>query len=109
VNAKKSPSPRIGVVLGSDSDLEAMRPCLATLEEFGVPCETRVISAHRTPEEAHEYAAAAADRGLGLIIAAAGGAAHLAGVLAGLTTLPVIGVPIPRPAWRTASPRRTGR
>ena len=100
MSAKKNPSPRpprpprIGVVLGSDSDLEAMRPCLATLEEFGVPYELRVISAHRTPDEAHQFAAAAADRGLGVIIAAAGGAAHLAGVLAGLTTLPVIGVPI---------------
>jgi phosphoribosylaminoimidazole carboxylase PurE protein len=71
-----------------------MRPCLATLEEFGIPYELRVISAHRTPDEAHQFAAAAADRGLGVIIAAAGGAAHLAGVLAGLTTLPVIGVPI---------------
>ena len=86
--------PRIGVVLGSDSDLEAMRPCLATLDDFGVPYELRVISAHRTPDEAHQFAATAADRGLGVIIAAAGGAAHLAGVLAGLTTLPVIGVPI---------------
>ena len=91
---QKSPNPRVGVVLGSDSDLEAMRPCLATLDEFTIPYELRVISAHRTPDEAHQYAKSAADRGLSVLIAAAGGAAHLAGVLASLTPLPVIGVPI---------------
>ena len=88
-------TPRVGVVLGSESDLEKMQPCLEALQSFGVPHELRVISAHRTPGEAHEYAQAAAARGLEVIIAAAGGAAHLAGVLAGLTPLPVIGVPIP--------------
>ncbi|MCX5671561.1 MAG: 5-(carboxyamino)imidazole ribonucleotide mutase [Planctomycetota bacterium] len=72
-----------------------MRPCATTLAEFGIPYELRVISAHRTPDKAHEYATSAAGRGLAVIIAAAGGAAHLAGVLASLTPLPVIGVPMP--------------
>lgn len=95
MSPKKAPAAKVGVVLGSDSDLKAMRPCLATLKEFGIPCEVRVISAHRTPEEAHTYAKTAEERGLEVIIAAAGGAAHLAGVLASLTPLPVIGVPMP--------------
>ena len=94
MNKPKTAIPRVGVVLGSDSDLEAMRPCLATLDEFAIPYELRVISAHRTPDEAHQYAKSAAERGLSVLIAAAGGAAHLAGVLASLTPLPVIGVPI---------------
>jgi 5-(carboxyamino)imidazole ribonucleotide mutase len=85
----------VGIVLGSDSDLEAMQPCVATLKEFGIAYELRVISAHRTPNTAHEYAATAADRGLRVLIGAAGGAAHLPGVLASLTPLPVIGVPMP--------------
>ena len=87
-------SPLVGVIMGSDSDAEALRPCLEALAEFAIPYEVRVISAHRTPDAAHEYARAAADRGLACLIAAAGGAAHLAGVLASLTPLPVIGVPI---------------
>jgi len=87
-------SPRVGIVMGSDSDLEKMQPCAQTLDEFAIPYEIRVISAHRTPDVAHDYATTAAERGLGVIIAAAGGAAHLAGVLASLTPLPVIGVPI---------------
>ncbi len=91
---KGAAGPRVGVVMGSDSDLEKMQGCLDTLDEFGVPYELRVISAHRTPETAHEYATGAAKRGLEVIVAAAGGAAHLAGVLASLTPLPVIGVPI---------------
>ena len=90
----EAPAPRVGILLGSDSDTEAMQPCAQVLEEFAVPHEVRVISAHRTPEAAHAYATTAADRGLEVLIAAAGGAAHLAGVLAGLTPLPVIGVPI---------------
>jgi len=94
MSARTTLPPRVGVILGSDSDLETMRPCAKTLEEFGVACEMRVISAHRTPDAAHEYAQSAAGRGLAVIIAAAGGAAHLAGVLASLTPLPVIGVPI---------------
>ena len=95
MSPKKTPQPLVGIVLGSDSDMEAMQPCVATLKEFGVPYELRVISAHRTPDTAREYAAAAAGRGLRVIIGAAGGAAHLPGVLASLTPLPVIGVPMP--------------
>jgi 5-(carboxyamino)imidazole ribonucleotide mutase len=75
--------------------MEAMRPCATTLAEFGISYELRVISAHRTPDTAHDYAMSAAGRGLAVIIAAAGGAAHLAGVLASMTPLPVIGVPMP--------------
>lgn len=94
MSTPKAAAPRVGIVMGSDSDLEMMHPCMTTLDEFGLPYEVRVVSAHRTPDAAHDYAVAAADRGLGVIIAAAGGAAHLAGVLASLTPLPVIGVPI---------------
>lgn len=86
---------RVGVVLGSDSDLEKMRPCTDQLEALEVPYELRVISAHRTPDEAHEYASTASERGLKVIIAAAGMSAALGGVLASKTTLPVIGVPMP--------------
>ncbi|MHC5010549.1 MAG: 5-(carboxyamino)imidazole ribonucleotide mutase [Planctomycetota bacterium] len=87
-------SPVVGVVMGSDSDLPVMQTCLETLEEFDIPYEVRVLSAHRTPEQAHEFASTARLNGLRVLIAAAGGAAHLAGVIASLTTLPVIGVPI---------------
>jgi len=86
--------PLVGVVMGSDSDLEIMRRCTARLAELGIACEVRVISAHRTPDAAHEYAASAAGRGLKVIIAGAGMSAALAGVMASKTTLPVIGVPI---------------
>ena len=95
MSPKKPLAPLVGIVLGSDSDQEAMQPCVATLKEFGIPYELRVISAHRTPDTAHEYATTAAGRGLRVIIGAAGGAAHLPGVLASLTPLPVIGVPMP--------------
>jgi len=95
MSPKKSPPPRVGIVLGSESDMETMRPCATTLAEFGISYELRVISAHRTPDTAHAYAMSAAGRGLAVIIAAAGGAAHLAGVLASMTPLPVIGVPMP--------------
>ncbi|MCE5279749.1 MAG: 5-(carboxyamino)imidazole ribonucleotide mutase [Planctomycetaceae bacterium] len=84
----------VGVVMGSDSDLETMKRCLAQLKELGVAYEVRIVSAHRTPEEAHQYAATAASRGLKIIIAAAGMSAALAGVMAASTTLPVIGVPM---------------
>ncbi len=84
----------IGIVMGSDSDLKVMQEACKVLEEFSVPYEITVCSAHRTPERAHEYAASAISRGLKVIIASAGGAAHLAGVMAANTTLPVIGVPI---------------
>ncbi len=91
---RQTAEPRVGIVMGSDSDAEAMQPCAQVLDEFAVPYEVRVVSAHRTPEAAHAYATEAVERGLAVIIAAAGGAAHLAGVLASLTPLPVIGVPI---------------
>lgn len=80
--------------MGSDSDLEVMRPAAQALSELGVPYEATVLSAHRTPDLAAEYARSAAERGLRVIIAGAGAAAHLPGVLAAYTTLPVIGVPI---------------
>ena len=86
--------PQVGVVMGSDSDWPLMETTVKTLERFGVRSETRVISAHRTPQLATAYAAGASRRGLQVIIAAAGGAAHLAGVLAAHTILPVIGVPV---------------
>lgn len=84
----------VGIVMGSDSDLETMQETTKTLERFGIAYELDVISAHRTPQLAHEYASTAEARGLEVIIAAAGGAAHLAGVVAAWTSLPVIGVPI---------------
>jgi len=86
----------VGVIMGSDSDLETMRPAADALAEFGVEYEVRVVSAHRTPEVLYEYATTAADRGLQVIIAGAGGAAHLPGMTASMTPLPVIGVPVPR-------------
>ena len=84
----------VGVIMGSASDWETMEHTAKTLEELGVPFETRVISAHRTPDVLFEYAAAAEQRGMQVIIAAAGGAAHLAGVTAAKTLLPVLGVPM---------------
>ena len=85
---------KVAVIMGSDSDLETMKPCIARLKSFDIPVEVRVISAHRTPAAAEQFASAAQENGFGAIIAAAGKAAHLAGVLAAYTTLPVIGVPI---------------
>ena len=87
-------SKKVAVVMGSDSDLETMKPCIARLQSFGIPAEVRIISAHRTPAAAEQFASGARENGFGVIIAAAGKAAHLAGVLAAYTTLPVIGVPI---------------
>ena len=87
--------PRVGIVMGSDSDWPKIKAVAAALDEFGVPYEARVMSAHRTPEIVHEYAVTAASRGLKVLIAAAGGAAHLAGVVASHTVLPVIGIPVP--------------
>ena len=81
--------------MGSDSDWPVVSKAHDTLNELGIAHEVRVISAHRTPETAHEYAATAEDRGLKVILAAAGGAAHLAGVLAASTILPVVGIPVP--------------
>lgn len=86
--------PVVGIVMGSDSDLPVVRKCLDVLDAFDVPYEVEVLSAHRTPERAHEYASTARMRGLRIIVAAAGGAAHLAGVMASLTTIPVIGIPM---------------
>lgn len=86
--------PKVGILMGSDSDLPVMQEASEILKKFGVDFEMTVISAHRTPERAIEYAKTAADRGLSVIIAGAGGAAHLPGVIAALTPLPVIGLPI---------------
>ena len=86
--------PKVGVVMGSDSDLPKMAACCRVLEEYGIPFEVRVLSAHRTPKKAADYAATAASRGLRVLVAGAGGAAHLAGALAAWTTLPVIAVPV---------------
>jgi 5-(carboxyamino)imidazole ribonucleotide mutase len=87
-------NPRVAVIMGSDSDLPVMQGAIDVLDAFGVAHEARIISAHRTPEEMVEYARSAADRGLEVIIAGAGGAAHLPGMTASLTPLPVIGVPV---------------
>jgi 5-(carboxyamino)imidazole ribonucleotide mutase len=85
----------VGVIMGSDSDYDVMSAAVEALREFDVAHEVRVVSAHRTPLGMTEYAQSAADRGLKVIIAGAGGAAHLPGMVASLTTLPVIGVPVP--------------
>lgn len=87
--------PLVGIVMGSDSDWPIMQACAATLKRFGVPYEAKVLSAHRTPDAALDYAASAAGRGMKVLIGAAGGAAHLAGVLAAKTELPVLAVPMP--------------
>ena len=92
VNSQENPM--VGVVMGSDSDLPVMQEALEVLTSFGIPAEITVASAHRSPQRAFEYARSASQRGLKVLIAGAGGAAHLAGVLAAETTLPVIGVPI---------------
>jgi 5-(carboxyamino)imidazole ribonucleotide mutase len=86
--------PLVGVVMGSKSDTEALKPALEILAQLGIDHEVNVISAHRTPEKARQYGMIAHERGIEVIIAAAGGAAHLPGVLASWTTLPVIGVPL---------------
>lgn len=88
------PSPLVGIIMGSKSDWDTMRQAAEILERFGVPHESRVVSAHRTPKLAAEYASTAERRGLQVIIAGAGGAAHLAGVVAAYTVAPVIGVPM---------------
>ena len=87
--------PLVGIVMGSDSDWEVMQQAARQLDHFSVPYESRVVSAHRTPDEMFRYAEAAASRGLRCIIAGAGGAAHLPGMLASKTTVPVLGVPVP--------------
>ena len=86
--------PKVAIVMGSKSDVETMQPAVEILKDFGIDSEVNLISAHRTPEKAREFAKAAREKGIEVIIAAAGGAAHLPGVIASWTTLPVIGVPL---------------
>lgn len=90
----KDQTPLVGVIMGSTSDMPVMEACTAQLEEFGVPYELVVASAHRNPAKVHEWASTAAERGLRVIIAAAGKAAHLGGVVAAYTPLPIVGVPM---------------
>ena len=94
-NAGKVQLPLVGVVMGSSSDWDVMRHAVAMLEQFGIPHEAQVISAHRMPDEMFAYAASARARGLRAIIAGAGGAAHLPGMIAAKTIVPVLGVPVP--------------
>ncbi|XP_027366407.1 phosphoribosylaminoimidazole carboxylase, chloroplastic-like isoform X3 [Abrus precatorius] len=91
---KTAVAPRVGIIMGSDSDLPVMKSAAEILETFGVPHEVRIVSAHRTPELMFSYASSARERGIQVIIAGAGGAAHLPGMVAALTPLPVIGVPV---------------
>ena len=86
--------PLVGIIMGSRSDWETMRHAAETLDELGVPHEAKVVSAHRTPERLYDYAKSAAGRGLQVVIAGAGGAAHLPGMCASMTALPVLGVPV---------------
>lgn len=92
--AEQEATPLVGIIMGSKSDLPIMEACTAELEALGVPYELVIASAHRTPDKVHEWAETAAERGLRVIIAAAGKAAHLGGVVAAFTPLPVIGVPM---------------
>lgn len=93
-SAKRSAAPLVGVIMGSQSDWETMQHCADMLQQLGVPFETRVVSAHRTPDLLFTYAEAAEKRGIEVLIAGAGGAAHLPGMTAAKTTLPVLGVPV---------------
>lgn len=92
--AAQDKAPLVGIIMGSKSDMPVLEACMAQLEEFGIPYEVIIASAHRSPAKVHEWASTAADRGLRVIIAAAGKAAHLGGVVAAYTPLPIIGVPI---------------
>ncbi|MDQ3144892.1 MAG: 5-(carboxyamino)imidazole ribonucleotide mutase [Pseudomonadota bacterium] len=92
--------PLVGIIMGSTSDWDTMRHAAATLDELGVAHETRVVSAHRTPKRLYDYAGGAQERGLKAVIAGAGGAAHLPGMAASMTALPVLGVPIESPALK---------
>ncbi|BBY98460.1 N5-carboxyaminoimidazole ribonucleotide mutase [Mycolicibacterium fallax] len=94
-NAMSGPGPRVGLIMGSDSDWSVMDAAAEALADFEVPFEVGVVSAHRTPTRMMDYARGAADRGIEVIIAGAGGAAHLPGMVAAATPLPVIGVPVP--------------
>ncbi len=93
--AETADTPRVAVVMGSDSDWPVMKHAVEQLESFGVPCHAQVVSAHRTPELLADFARSARDEGFACIIAGAGGAAHLPGMLAAYTTVPVLGVPVP--------------
>ncbi|GAB3120018.1 5-(carboxyamino)imidazole ribonucleotide mutase [Glaciibacter psychrotolerans] len=95
VDSSNRQVPLVGVVMGSDSDWNVMSDAVQILRDFGVPCEVDVVSAHRTPQKMIDYGTSARERGLKVIIAGAGGAAHLPGMLAAVTTLPVVGVPVP--------------
>jgi 5-(carboxyamino)imidazole ribonucleotide mutase len=88
------PGPQVGIIMGSKSDWETMRHTAETLDRLGVPHETKIVSAHRTPKRLYDYAHGARDRGLKVVIAGAGGAAHLPGMAASMTSLPVLGVPV---------------
>jgi len=88
---------KVALLMGSDSDFPRLEPCIQTLKDFGVTPEVRVLSAHRTPQEACDFAAEARQNGFGVLLCAAGGAAHLAGVIAAHTSLPVIGIPLDNP------------
>lgn len=92
---KKNARPLVGVIMGSDSDLPVMNDAVLALKEFKIPCEVHIVSAHRTPDEMVTYARNARSKGLKVIIAGAGGAAHLPGMVAAVTELPVVGVPVP--------------
>lgn len=94
VKSKSGRKPQVGVIMGSDTDLPVMSESIKALKDFGISFEVEVTSAHRSPQRTHEYATTAADRGLQVIIVGAGGASHLAGVVAAETTLPVIAVPV---------------
>jgi 5-(carboxyamino)imidazole ribonucleotide mutase len=94
MTSKQKRQPLVGIVMGSRSDWETMRHAAELLEQFEVPHEKRVVSAHRTPDWMYRYASQAEERGLKIVIAGAGGAAHLPGMIAALTTLPVLGVPV---------------
>jgi len=98
--SEPAPAPLVGIIMGSTSDWETMRHAAETLAKLAVPHEARVVSAHRTPERLFDYAKSAAPRGLQVIIAGAGGAAHLPGMAASLTALPVLGVPVESHALR---------
>jgi phosphoribosylaminoimidazole carboxylase PurE protein len=90
----RTPSPIVGIIMGSDSDLPVMRAAAEMLDRFSVPYEMTIVSAHRTPKRLYDYAACARGRGLRVIIAGAGGAAHLPGMVAAISPLPVVGVPV---------------
>ena len=92
---QSQPQPRVGIIMGSDSDWRVMHEAREILEELGVASEVEVVSAHRTPDKLVDYSRSARERGLQVIIAGAGGAAHLPGMVASMTTLPVVGVPVP--------------